>query len=524
VAAIAAMVVLTGSMAAAPAFASGLQDVVLADRNGVLQVNVYVTDANGDDQWVGSGSGFLVNDDTIITNDHVINPLNPAQDPAYDAYLKETFGADYRIKLRVAVLRDIEIDATIEKTSPLTDFAILRLQSKVNNRTSLLLGSSTALQPTLAVHTLGFPEQASYLSTESISTFTPEDVTVTSGTIIKLDTLDGTPIILHSALASEGNSGGPLVDSNGDVLGITTGLTFTWSGNNYFYAVSIDFIKTTLDTLGIPFETSASAAAAEPEPVAEPEPIVEPEPEPEPEPVVEPEPEPEPEPENNTLFLILGVVAAAVVVAVVITLVLISRNKKKKLRPEGLGAPARPATPTSVPPQTASAPMSPPAASAPIATAPPVAAPAPAPVGMPTAQQAPKPLYDPASSVLQKDNNPTTLLNDGGSNPTTLLVEAHGAAGITRVSNTDKKAIGTSEFVLGRERSKADFSVPDNSAVGRRHAKIVNRDEKYFITDLSTTNFTFLNGKKLAPDIEAELHDGDKIKLANEEFVFELKK
>lgn len=40
--------------------------------------------------------------------------------------------------------------------------------------------------------------------------------------------------------------------------------------------------------------------------------------------------------------------------------------------------------------------------------------------------------------------------------------------------------------------------------------------------DLNSTNKTFINGVKLVPNEEKELHDGDNVRLGNEEFVFHI--
>lgn len=60
------------------------------------------------------------------------------------------------------------------------------------------------------------------------------------------------------------------------------------------------------------------------------------------------------------------------------------------------------------------------------------------------------------------------------------------------------------EFVVGRGR-KADIQLQD-SAVSRRHLRIVKRDDNYFLEDLGSTNGTFLNGRRIRT---RRLRDGD---------------
>jgi 3',5'-cyclic-nucleotide phosphodiesterase len=52
-----------------------------------------------------------------------------------------------------------------------------------------------------------------------------------------------------------------------------------------------------------------------------------------------------------------------------------------------------------------------------------------------------------------------------------------------------------------------DIQVKDIT-VSRRHAKIVKRGNKYFITDLKSQNGTFFNGNYIAPGLELELKEG----------------
>ena len=78
------------------------------------------------------------------------------------------------------------------------------------------------------------------------------------------------------------------------------------------------------------------------------------------------------------------------------------------------------------------------------------------------------------------------------------------------------------DYVVYKERSYCDYFVNNNSAVSRSHADIITRGNEYYIMDLNSTNKTFINGVKLVPNEEKELHDGDNVRLGNEEFVFHI--
>lgn len=67
--------------------------------------------------------------------------------------------------------------------------------------------------------------------------------------------------------------------------------------------------------------------------------------------------------------------------------------------------------------------------------------------------------------------------------------------------------ISADHILLGKSRKSADAVLPDQ-AVSRIHARIEQRTDGYYITDLFSTNGTALNGKKLEPGQAYLLQDG----------------
>ncbi|MFH1736832.1 MAG: FHA domain-containing protein, partial [Actinomycetota bacterium] len=60
------------------------------------------------------------------------------------------------------------------------------------------------------------------------------------------------------------------------------------------------------------------------------------------------------------------------------------------------------------------------------------------------------------------------------------------------------------------------IAVPD-PGISRHHADIRLEDGRYIITDLGSTNGTFVNGKRIA---EARLKNGDKIGVGKVKLIF----
>lgn len=74
-------------------------------------------------------------------------------------------------------------------------------------------------------------------------------------------------------------------------------------------------------------------------------------------------------------------------------------------------------------------------------------------------------------------------------------------------------------FLLGKLESVVD-EVIRNDTVSRIHAKILNKGDNYYISDLNSTNGTYLNEVCLEADEIAEMKIGDKIRMGEVEYYF----
>lgn len=90
---------------------------------------------------------------------------------------------------------------------------------------------------------------------------------------------------------------------------------------------------------------------------------------------------------------------------------------------------------------------------------------------------------------------------------------------VPQVQNFVLEEIGTKRLfpvpkgttVIGRESSMSEI-LADKPYVSRIHAKITQQDGKFFIENLSHTNFTYVNNEKI-PEGRVELKTGDEIGL-----------
>lgn len=85
-----------------------------------------------------------------------------------------------------------------------------------------------------------------------------------------------------------------------------------------------------------------------------------------------------------------------------------------------------------------------------------------------------------------------------------------------------KKVIDKDEYKIGRSETSVDFIVTENSHIGRYHAKIIKKENKYYLIDNNSLNKTRLNYHILEPQKEYLLSNGDIIQLSNEKFTFSL--
>ena len=136
--------------------------------------------------------------------------------------------------------------------------------------------------------------------------------------------------------------------------------------------------------------------------------------------------------------------------------------------------------------------------------------PYPAPAAQPQAQPAP----------VQNSFNDTVVLGVPESEGTALLEQPSAAASLTRLRTGEKACITKPVWRIGKERSYVDQFIGDNPAISRSHANIYQENGEYLIEDANSTNHTYVNGTMAAPGQKYPLHSGDRVRLANEDFIF----
>lgn len=528
---------------------------VTNDTNGVLQIKVIYTDDDRNDYIVQTGTGFLINDENVITCNHVVN-LNPL----VMASISEHFGKSEReikdrLSIQISVLRDVAIKASVKTSSEEMDYAVLQMESSIKNRTYLKIRHSSEVQQTESVYALGFPGEVADF--QDLNTFTSEDVTITNGQVNKLTTVGTVDYIQHSARLTSGNSGGPLVDADGNVIGICQGSTGDGFDVDYYYSITIDQLLNALDALGTEYTLAGDSEIIVP-PVEDnserttelpPDPVV----------TVDKtalttairnagsvnqtdysaeswatfqralekangvfsDSNATQEQVNDAeealteaqaglvaatfkfpIWAIVAIAAAALIAVIVVVLIIVLNSGKKNKK---TGGSTYGSTPTYTPMNNT-----------PVGGS-----------GFSQAPVAPATNFTPMSggvgagetSVLNAGAGETTVLN-AGAGETTVLNSNINYGTLTRVKTGERIKINSDNFVIGKELSKVNYCVSDNTSISRTHVRFTNKGGVTYVTDLKTTNGTFLNGVKLQSNQETALNNGDKLSLSDEEFTY----
>ena len=292
--------------------ASADTTAVVDARNGVVRLVFVYNDGTND--YIQRGSGFFVGTEGsaveyIITNAHVVTATDDNGNVI-----------GYANKVHV-VFDDVDSDSTVSaKVLKIfdngLDLAVLRLEAPTTLRKPLPLRSAESVDIMSSVYALGFPgiadDSSGYLPS------TTDDVTITEGKVTKEQfQAQGSNYLQVDAAISSGNSGGPLVDETGAVIGINSMVSDPAYGTGLGYALYIDYAIDYFNTMGYPY-TLASDAVPTGEPVNSGSPDVTGAPVPSPEPV--------PAPVGWYVYLAIGVAVAA---AAAVVYLLIDKKKKQ---------------------------------------------------------------------------------------------------------------------------------------------------------------------------------------------------
>ena len=287
------LAVLLLSLSAAPALAEFDRTTL----DGIVLIATGAPDADGKmSYW--RGTGFFIgspgeNPQYIITNCHVVEEFILAG---------KALGGG---QLRVLFDKDVEAEAYLVDYDAEKDVAVLRLAEATDKRVPLLLKEPSEDSLGSEAYAVGYPLAAD-ITVQAVNSFSQKDATVTTGSISRFLTESGTgrKLIQTDASLSGGNSGGPLIDGSGAVIGVNTAGSNL--DQNLFYAVSVSEVLPLLQKNSIPYALAEEKA------------------------------------EGGIPALYIGIAAAALLLIIIVIVVLLSRKKKPaQPAPAAQASPAR---------------------------------------------------------------------------------------------------------------------------------------------------------------------------------------
>ncbi|MEM1131550.1 MAG: serine protease [Pseudomonadota bacterium] len=197
-------------------------DVDIAKR-GVVRVFVVAADAFGRPS-IGHGTGFAIDNDTIVTNFHVIEPALKSRKRPIVAIVPSEGTEVYSIR--------------VEALNRSKDLALLTAKGANFPPLTVYAGAVESGEDVVA---LGYPGNVDYAtlgvpnSLAAIRRYlVPRSPTLAEGNFSDARSVNGIDALVHSASIARGNSGGPLVDECGRVLGVNTFQTNSSGGDSSF--------------------------------------------------------------------------------------------------------------------------------------------------------------------------------------------------------------------------------------------------------------------------------------------------
>ena len=191
------------------AFSQMIIDAVDKVKNSVVKIDVYKKSKDGKLRNAGSGSGFIISSDGLVfTNSHVVD------------------GAD---KIMVGLLNENEIEGFVVGKDPDVDLAILKVYTE--GYSVAKLGDVQDLKIGQFVIAIGNPYGYQHTVTTGVVSALGRTLRTQSGRLVD-------NVIQSDAALNPGNSGGPMINTDGEVIGVNTAIIQGAQGLSFSVAIN----------------------------------------------------------------------------------------------------------------------------------------------------------------------------------------------------------------------------------------------------------------------------------------------
>jgi S1-C subfamily serine protease len=176
-------------------FSQMIIDAVDKTKNAVVKIDVFKKGKDGHLRPAGSGSGFIFSTDGFVfTNSHVVDRAD---------------------KIMVSLLNENEIEGFLVGKDPDTDLAILKIYTE--GYSVAKLGDAEELKIGQFIIAIGNPYGYQHTVTTGVVSALGRTLRTQSGRLVD-------NVIQSDAALNPGNSGGPMINTDGEVIGVNTAI------------------------------------------------------------------------------------------------------------------------------------------------------------------------------------------------------------------------------------------------------------------------------------------------------------
>lgn len=206
-----------------------LENITIREFVNNTEINSDITPKNKNDNqdWKGNGSGFFISEKGYIaTNNHVIDGANDIQIEFFQNGIKQIYKAKVIISDKQNDLSILRVDDLNFKTLPTIPYVFSTSTKDVGSE----------------VFALGYP----------IANVMGEEIKFTDGKISSKTGIEGDVRVYQITTPIQpGNSGGPLFDSNGNLVGITSSALNKekFNSENVNYAIKCSYLKNLIEVV-----------------------------------------------------------------------------------------------------------------------------------------------------------------------------------------------------------------------------------------------------------------------------------
>jgi S1-C subfamily serine protease len=211
-----ALALLVAALAISSPAVAAADDIAAASRSVVRVVTIAIVDQEV--VGFGHGSGFAVGPNRIVTNAHVVELAQKYPDNVVIGVVPSEGSKSYQGRV-------VAIDTK-------RDLALIEFTGGALPVATLYTG---APDDSMGLVSLGYPGNVDLATAQSAADYIKPLAPVRSeGSLSASRNIDGVNVLLHTASISRGNSGGPLLDRCGRVMGVNSAITRGEEGDASF--------------------------------------------------------------------------------------------------------------------------------------------------------------------------------------------------------------------------------------------------------------------------------------------------